>query len=237
MVWRCTRDHAPSLYLKAADVSMDMQLGGEAERLRWMRDQHLPVPIVREYGRAGDVEFLILEEVRGVVASDLQWAMSLPAVITALGEGLAFLHRTPIQHCPFDHRIATQIHAVRGRIAAGRVREDGFDEIRAGRTASDLFTELLRLVPANEDLVFAHGDFCLPNILLARTPRGVVELAGLIDCGRAGVADRHQDIALGLRSITDAFGPEWIQPFLRAYGLPHADEERVLFFTLLDEFF
>ena len=92
-------------------------------------------------------------------------------------------------------------------------------------------------VPEREDLVFAHGDFSLPNIILRETQRGEVQVAGFIDCGRSGVADRHQDVALAIRSIVRNFGSEWVTPFLHAYGLPHPDPDTVAFFTLLDEFF
>jgi aminoglycoside phosphotransferase len=236
-VWRCTMEGASPVYLKVASVDRDNQLDQEADRLRWMKEHDLPVPAVHDYGRIGTTEYLLLAEVRGTVASDSQWTLVLPDVISALGGGLALLHQTRVDDCPFDQRIARQIDAARNRVAAGRVREDDFDEIRAGRRATDLLDELLSTVPASEDVVFTHGDFCLPNIILNRGPAGEVDIAGLIDCGRAGLADRHQDLALALRSIIHNFGSNWVAPFLRAYGLPNPEEEKLRFFTLLDEFF
>jgi aminoglycoside 3'-phosphotransferase-2 len=236
-VWHCTIDGSPPVYLKAAHVAADLQLDQEADRLRWMSEHGLPVPAVSDYGCIGGTEFLLLEEVPGIAASDSQWASSLPETIIALGAGLAHLHQTSTVDCPFDQRIARQIDAARHRVAAGQVREDDFDEIRAGRLATDLFAELLSTIPAEEDLVFTHGDFCLPNIFLRRGPNGEVQIAGLIDCGRAGMADRHQDLALAVRSITHNFGSRWVAPFLQAYGLPHPQQEKLRFFTLLDEFF
>lgn len=92
-------------------------------------------------------------------------------------------------------------------------------------------------MPTDEDLVFTHGDFCLPNIILDRGTNGDVRIAGLVDCGRAGIADRYQDIALAVRSIVYNFGDIWVAPFLESYGLPQPHEEKLRFFTLLDEFF
>ena len=80
------------------------------------------------------------------------------------------------------------------------MREDDFDEVRAGHTAVDLFGELLATAPADEDIVFTHGDFCLPNIILDRGADDEVEITGLVDCGGAGIADRYQDIALAVRT-------------------------------------
>jgi aminoglycoside phosphotransferase len=236
-VWRCTSDGSPPVYLKAAPTSAGLQLDQEADRLRWMKEHDLPVPAVSDYGRIGSTEFLLLEEVPGLAASEPEWTSCLPEVISALAAGLALLHRTSIVDCPFDQRIARQIDAARFRVAAGRVREDDFDEIRAGRRATGLLDELLSTIPADEDLVFTHGDFCLPNIILSRGPTGEIQIAGLVDCGRAGIADRYQDLALAVRSIVYNFGDLWVAPFFQAYGSPRPQEEKLRFFTLLDEFF
>jgi aminoglycoside phosphotransferase len=236
-VWHCRPVRAPSFYLKAAAIAADQQLDGEAERLRWMKERRVPVPAVREYGQMGGIEYLLLDEVPGMIASDPDWTSSRSEVVSAIGSGLALLHRTSIVDCPFDQRIARQIEAARRRVETGRVREDDFDAARAGRSAVDIFDELLRSVPADEDLVLSHGDFCLPNIVLDRTPSGGVYIAGLVDCGRSGIADRHQDLALAMRSITHNFGREWVSTFLEAYGMRHPSVEKLSLFALLDEFF
>ena len=236
-VWRCAIEGSPPVYLKAAPLGARLHLDQEAGRLRWMKERDLPVPAVRDCGRIGSTEFLLLEQVPGLAASESQWASRLPEAIAAIGAGLARVHRTSISDCPFDQRIASQIAAARQRVTAGLVREDDFDDIRAGRSTADLFEELLSTVPADEDLVFTHGDFCLPNIILDRGTDGDVWIAGLVDCGRAGIADRYQDVALAVRSIVYNFGDMWVAPFLGSYGLPKPQEEKLRFFTLLDEFF
>jgi Aminoglycoside phosphotransferase len=236
-VWRCSMEGAPTLYLKTASLTADLRLDEEAARLRWMKEHDLPVPAIREYGRTDHAEYLLLDEVAGVPASDPAWSRFLPEVVAALGEGLARVHRTPIAECPFNHRLVWQVNEACRRVAAGRVREEDFDEERVGRRATDLLTELLATTPEREDLVFAHGDFCLPNVVLDRAQDGTLHVAGLVDCGRAGVADRHQDLALAIRSITHNLGRGWVRPFLRAYGLPHPQPDRLRFYGLLDEFF
>jgi aminoglycoside phosphotransferase len=236
-VWRCAIEGSPPVYLKAAPISAGLELDQEASRLRWMKERDLPAPVVRDCGRIDSMEFLLLEEVPGLAASEPHWASRLPDAIAAIGVGLARVHRASIADCPFDQRIASQIDAARQRVAAGLVREDDFDEVRAGRTAVDLFEELLATAPADEDLVFTHGDFCLPNIILDRGANDEVRIAGLVDCGRAGIADRYQDIALAVRSITYNFGDIWVAPFFESYGLPQPHEDKLRFYRLLDEFF
>ncbi|HEY7816158.1 MAG TPA: phosphotransferase, partial [Nakamurella sp.] len=91
-------------------------------------------------------------------------------------------------------------------------------------------------LPTTEDPVVCHGDLCLPNVLAdAHTGR----ITGVIDLGRLGVADRHQDLALATRSLGPAnpqFGPDAAQVFLTAYGLP-VEPALLAFYRLLDEFF
>ena len=154
----------------------------------------------------------------------------------ALGRCLAELHSVDTLGCPFDRRISVQLDEARLRIATGAVREDDFDARRQGRTATDLFAELLTTVPDCEDSVFVHGDFCLPNILLSAQVSGAVHVTGLIDCGRAGIGDRHQDLALAIRSLTYNLGSEFVASFLASYGRPSIDPRTTEFFTVLDEF-
>lgn len=92
-----------------------------------------------------------------------------------------------------------------------------------------------RLAQEPGDLVVCHGDLCLPNIMISPQDFSV---AGFIDLGRLGVADRHADLALlfansretwteGARAVTAQ------ARFLDAYGTP-ADPERLAFYLRLD---
>lgn len=114
----------------------------------------------------------------------------------------------------------------------GLVDEDAFDEFRKGKRTAELYEELVRNQPAQDDEVFTHGDYCLPNVILSDS--GV---SGFIDWARGGVADRYRDLGIAARSIAYNLGEEYIPYFFEAYGLKTADKEKVEFFQLLDEFF
>jgi aminoglycoside 3'-phosphotransferase II len=100
------------------------------------------------------------------------------------------------------------------------------------RTAMEQFSELERLRPDAEDIVVAHGDACLPNIILHGG-----QFSGFVDCGRLGRSDRYQDLALASRRISANLGLEWISRFFRDYGVTTIDEGRIRLYRFLDEFF
>ena len=152
-------------------------------------------------------------------------------VVQELARGLRWFHALPVDDCPFDARLDVRLREAKQRLDAGLVDEANFDPERQGLAAVDLYPMLLRDRPASEDLVVTHGDYCLPNVLLAGS--GVV---GFVDVGRAGIADRYQDLALAARSIRYNLGEALVPLFFKAYGVPQ-DAARVAYYQLLDEFF
>jgi kanamycin kinase len=94
-------------------------------------------------------------------------------------------------------------------------------------TLTAALARLERLRPRSEDLVVCHGDYCLPNVLVADG-----RVSGFVDLGELGVADRWWDLAVGSWSITWNLGPGFQERFLRAYGVSR-DEGRIAFFRLL----
>jgi aminoglycoside phosphotransferase len=126
------------------------------------------------------------------------------------------------------------IDRARVHVEAGRVDEADFDDVRQGRSAHEVFDQLLADRPPIEERAFVHGDYCLPNILLDPAS---MRVTGFIDWGRAGVADPYQDLALAARSVIYNIGARWVDRFFDAYGLKPVDHARVRYYQLLDEFF
>jgi aminoglycoside phosphotransferase len=222
-----------SRYLKIDVRGGPNSLLAEKERLEWLRGR-LPVPAVLYYGTDAMHEYLLLSEIEGIMACDQAWREDMVGLVRLLAQGLRRVHSVDIASCPFDERLDRKLAAARERVEKGLVDEMDFDAERQGRRAGDLYEELLRTRPPSEDLVFTHGDFCLPNILIDRQH---ARISGLIDWGRAGIADRYQDIALAARSLNYNFGPG-LEPLLFAdYGLTALDRQKLDFYRLLDELF
>lgn len=229
-VFRLEAADKNSLYLKIAPRIPAFSLSDEKSKLEWL-ENCLPVPEVLLFAEDENTDYLLLSEIYGLPASDDSLKTDIPRLIEQLANGLKMIHSLPLEDCPFDSRVDSVIEIVRERISKNLIDTSDFDEERQGRTAEDIFRELIETKPFGEDLVFTHGDYCLPNVILKNG-----KLNGFIDLGNAGIADKYQDIALLTRSIKYNFGEEYEEKVFEIYGI-EPDRKKIHFYKLLDEFF
>ncbi len=229
-VFRLEAENEKSLYLKIAARTSGNSLAAEKSKLDWLQNR-FSVPEVVLFAADENTDYLLISEISGVDASDDSVSGNPAQAIEESVKGLKIIHNLPIENCPFDWRLDYKIELAKERMLKGLVDESDFDDERAGRCAEDLFQELLATKPSEEDLVFTHGDYCLPNIILENG-----KLSGIVDWGNAGVADRYQDLALLTRSVSYNFGKEWEERVFEIYGI-EPDWKKIHFYRLLDEFF
>jgi aminoglycoside phosphotransferase/GNAT superfamily N-acetyltransferase len=230
-IYRLHGEDAPDLYLKVSSAQSVFRLQAEARRLEWLNGR-LPVPELCYYDEVGEVEYLLMTAVSGRPAIDPHHKSDLKRLVDLLAEGLQQIHAIPVDECPFDQRLVVQMEIARLRLIHGQVDEADFEPEWQGKSPVLLFEQLLDSQPDYENLHFTHGDYCLPNVLIADG-----QISGFIDWGLAGVADRYRDLALAARSLRHNWGEEWVGRFFDAYGIKRLNKEKLAFYTLLDEFF
>jgi kanamycin kinase len=205
----------------------EREIAAEADRLVWLGGRGIPCPRVVEH-RPG---VLVTTTAPGRPGAE-EWPEALrPRMVSAVAATLRALHALPVAECPFDRSLAVTVPAAERAVAAGEVDLSDLDGARAGWSGERLLAELHRTRPASEDLVVGHGDTTLENLFFG--PGG--ELTAVIDAGRLGRADRHNDLAIAVRELSDAWHPRYADQLLREYGA--ADPAKLTFYQLLDEFF
>jgi aminoglycoside phosphotransferase len=223
--------HSQTVYLKTHPLSSFFSFGHEVSVLEWLKGQ-LPVPCVHEYARDTGHEYLILSEVPGDNGVDAMKRLDGARLVALLAQGLRKIHRLTIARCPFDERVASKLKRARYHVQHGLVDEVDFDDERLGMSAEEVYQALQRGRPPEEELVFNHGDYCLPNILLEDERVG-----GFIDLSRAGISDKYNDLAIASRSIRYNLGPDYEPLFFAEYGMETVDEEKIQYYRKMDELF
>lgn len=236
-VWHVSWPDGREAWLKEQPAGGPEPLDLDCRLLSWLKGR-VPVPEVLAYRRDPDGEtareYLLMSAMPGKPASDPEFLTRAESLIPLLAQALKQLHALPIETCPFDARLDAKFKLAADNVAAGRIDESDFQTQFLGNTATELYARLLAERPqGEEDLVFTHGDACLPNYMIAD---GAFQ--GFIDIGRGGVADRWQDLALLICSLqfNGFFTWENVEKLLEAYGTP-LDKAKLDFYILLDEFF
>ncbi len=233
MVFRLPDEgRAPDLYLKYGKGPVAPVLADEMARLRWLAE-HISVPAVRHFAAIGDEAWLLTEALPGQTA--FQLLETSPGTGMEIADSLARflrrLHAIPLSLCPFDSGHMRRLRLARGRLDAGLVDTEDFDDERRGWSGEEVWSDIQSLLPLDEDRVVTHGDFSLDNILFVDG-----EVVGCIDLDRAGIADRYQDLAILWNSLGE-FGAGLQDRMMRCYGIYRPNERKLRFHLALDELF
>lgn len=214
----------------------------EVIMMKWLEGKLLVPKIIHSQCEDG-VNYILMSKIHGKVSCDDYYMNHAKKLVTLLAEALKELWSIDISSCPYKNNIENKLRLAKYNIGNGLVDMDDFEPETFSDYSFKTPQELLNYLSNNrpkEQLVFSHGDFCLPNILFDNN-----KLSGFIDLGRAGVADKWQDIALCYRSLkhnfAGYFGSKRHYDFnadllFEILGI-EPDWEKIEYYILLDELF
>lgn len=205
----------------------------EHKILSWL-DGRLSAPRVVAFACEDGYNYLLMTRLSGVMACEK--GQEPAAVVRGLAEGLRTLWNVDISDCPISWDVDTKLALAKARMETikGKPSNESFASFDA------LYDYLAQNRPT-EELVFSHGDYCLPNIFLSGE-----DCVGFLDLGSAGIADKWYDIHMCLWSLSYNFcelGGMSEKDFSAYKKLLfeelslESNEEKVRYHALLDEFF
>ena len=231
-VFLYTNPKKQSLFLKVRNVKLAPQqsdLRTEKIAMSWLQGK-LNVPDVVCFHEECETQYLVVTQIVGVSGIHQHAVNDIPNLICEFAFGLREIHSISIDSCPLDRRMGASFSRTEGLIEMGALD----NQIPAGKTRSFLKDELSSIkanLPAEEDLVFTQGDYCLPNILIRDG-----SLSGIIDWGYAGVGDRHIDFVSADYTIRKNMGSEWVPVFFGAYGIRDLDRDKLMGYQKVHDF-
>lgn len=211
----------------------------EYTMLRWLEGR-LPAPRCLFHALEEGTDYLLMTRIHGKMACDEEM-MSREGgryVVRLMAAALKRLWQVDISGCPVNQPLSKFLSIAKSGIENGSAAPGPF----GGGEFADA-GELLRWLEENrpaEDPVFSHGDYGLPNVLFDGD-----KIAGYIDLGNMGVADRWEDVAMVHRSLRNNFGgvfggkvyrdfnPDWLFEELEM----EVDQEKFRYFDLLHELY
>jgi len=200
----------------------------EQEMMKWLYKK-LPVPKVVAQCEEGDFDYLLMTKMFGTMACADDYLKKPEELVRILAEGIKALQSVKVWRCPYTCTIENKLALAKIRIEKGEI--DDWEESVRFKTPQELYEYLVKNQP-KEEFVFSHGDYCLPNLFFDHG-----KVTGYIDLGRSGVADKWQDIALCVRSLTfNLKSNSYNKLLFECLGI-EPNEEKIEYYILLDELF
>jgi len=223
------------LKIDNSDSSVPM----EANMLSWLCGK-LPVPKVIETHDDGENYYLLMSKVDGEMACSDDNMLVPETTIRLLAEGIRMFQGTLSDGCPRIRDTDAMLKAAIASIENGDFDDHDWSwDLTAdlGLTSTMAVYNYLANNKPKEELVLAHGDFCLPNVMLKD---GCIK--AFIDLGDCGVSDKWYDIMMcrwsigyNLCSRNVIFTREYEDLFFDSLGVA-PDEDKLKYYEILSTF-
>ena len=221
--------------LKISSLSFDIE--NEPRVYRALKGK-IPIPDILECVIEGGRIYILKNKLQGKMLCD-DYYMNRPELLYALAsEALHMLWSIDVRGLELQNTFDTIISFGRELEGNGGVELADLDPgtIKGFSNFSAILSYLIQNKP-KDDLVLAHGDLCLPNIICDQD-----RIVGFIDVGLMGVSSRYHDLAILYRSIRNNFAGYYGKPYpgyddeklFRLLGTAK-DEKQLDYYLLLDE--
>ncbi|MCM1988517.1 APH(3') family aminoglycoside O-phosphotransferase [Oceanirhabdus seepicola] len=224
----CFTNHDNVLYLKVQKSSTEFE--HEKKMIQWLQER-LPTPqIVTQFKEQG-YDYLLMTKAIGEMACSEKYLNDPEKLVRLLATGIKMLQGVDIAECPFDSTLKNKLNIAKKRVENNEVDMSDWEENTPFKSPKELYNYLVENQP-DEELVFSHGDYCLPNVFFDNN-----KVTGFIDLGDAGIADKWQDIALCMRSLEHNLqNKKYIDLFFELIDIK-PNYEKINYYILLDELF
>jgi aminoglycoside 3'-phosphotransferase-2 len=215
-------------FVKIADADGVRALRDEATRTAWLSARGIAVPHIRRTKEESAYFAVLMDAVPGTPADASP--LPVPQLIDVLAKALATLHRLPVGNCPFDETLNVRLSRAAAAVVAGEIDIAEFAPRNSGVAPEMLLARLIAHRLA-EDIVVAHGDATLSNLIVDNEGK-----VGFVDCGNTGRGDRYLDLGVLAAEIAEHYGDDAVVQFMRSYG-GIWDTDKARFYADLYEFF
>lgn len=214
----------------------------EHRMMEWLANK-LPVPKILCSEKEEGINYLLMSKIKGEMSCSTDLLANPNHLVKLLGEGLRMLWSVNISKCPYNNLIDNKLRQAEIRVCNNLCNMEDSEPTTYGVNGFESPEKLLQWLKENrpdEELVFSHRDYCLPNIFIKDD-----QINGFIDLGRSGVADIYQDIALCYRSLQHNFNGTYGGREYEGFDATILFDElkivpdwnKIKFYILLDELF
>lgn len=210
--------------------------------MAWLADK-LPVPKVLCSEKENGIKYLLMSMVKGKMSCSPELLANPKHLVKLLADGLRLLWSVDVRKCPYNNSIDNKLRQAEIRVRNGLCDIENAEPMTYGVTGFENPEKLLQWLKENqpdEEPVFSHGDYCLPNIIIEDD-----KINGFIDLGQSGIADKYQDIALCYRSLQHNYDGKYGGGVYEGFDATILFDElnivpdwnKIKFYILLDELF
>lgn len=210
-------DKDDGYFLKIGVVA---DLDREYEMTRYFHSKGLAANVV-EYVFDISHDYLITEKMHGDDCTAMKYLEQPKRLCDTIAERLAFLHSLDYTGCPVPNYSERYLFHAEQNYIAKRYDASLFPDNWGYSTPEKAYAVVKSKGHLLQTDTLLHGDYCLPNIILADWL-----FSGFIDLDSGGVGDRHIDLFWGAWSLNfNLKTDKYRQRFFDAYGRDKVNEE------------